>query len=51
MMMKKLDLVTELSDEESSQIFGFQEEPEGSESQDVQGAEPVISTYDADNEI
>lgn len=46
-MMKKLDEVTELSSEESEQLFGFTEEAADNTSED---AGPVISTYDTDSE-
>lgn len=46
-MMKKLDEVTELSDDESEELFGFDREEEIAGPEEVE-SEPLISTYDID---
>ena len=45
-MMKKLEEVTELTDEESDEMFGFNE---GEQRTELPVGEPLISTYDQDN--
>ena len=47
-MMKKLDEVTELSDDESEELFGFDHEGAAERFAEESAEEPLISTYDSD---